>query len=698
MPIGVRQVINIPPGVNKEDNDLTSFIYTDADKIRFYQGLPEKIGGWLATDANNEQTLTGVPRTLYSYIDNGNVEHLLIGTDRRLYTYENGNLYNITPLVTATTAIANSLATNYVTLGANPIATTDGETVIRVTYAPLANAILREGDIIQISGVVGSIGGVSAATLNASHSISNITATTFDFVISTAATSTATGGTGATLSTRVITVSQIGHGFLDGDRLKIASAANFGGFLAADVNIESWVRSINSSSYAYYLNQTSNFATSSVSSAGGAATTVRGQIAAGRCTIASGFGYGGGLYGRGKYGTGKTFVSGYFLPRIWSIDRYGEKAILTPGNQSGVYEWDGDFRTAPTLVSGAPAAVNYLFVAQAENQVVTFGAGNIGNRIYTSDSGDLTNWTVDATSLAFDRNIEGSAKLISHAYVKGQYLLFTTSGVYTMFFVDKPDVWVVKLLTDADGIIGPHAVAELADSVVWMGQNDFYIYNGSVVSQIPNNTLLHWMIDNMNWPKSYLSFARKVMEFNEVWWFFPRGESDEPDTYIIWNYAEGHFTNGTLTRTAAEKPSNPARAQYMAVGSCDGSIATALYQHEVTFTNDNDDMTGSLSTNYTMVGQGDYIQQISQIIPSNYILPIGELDEGELLYSMIVNTKEYDGQVLSRSFGPYDVFGSTTKIDTRIVGRQRQYVYSFSNQTGFRIQKTYEMQKPFTVR
>ncbi len=701
MPLGTRQIINIPPGVNKEDNDFTSMIYTDADKMRFYQYLPQKIGGWLKSTPTNYQVLDGVPRTMYSYISDSNVEHILIGTDTRLYTYQQGGLYNITPLVTATTAIANSLSTNYAAaLGTNPIATTNGSPVLTVTYSPILTAILRPGDIIKISGVIADIGGIPLASINGTHAISNITATAFDIVVLSTATSTATGATGCTLTTKVITVAQLAHGFRDGDRVKITAAVAFGGLVAGDINIENVIRRIDANTYAYYSPITANFATSSASGGGGAATLVQGQILAGICGLpsGSGSGYGGGTYGTGVYGVGKPFTAGFFRPRIWSIDRYGDTAVLTPGDQGGVYQWSNNINVAPVLITNAPAAVNYLFVAQVENQIVTFGAGGVSNRVYTSDSSNPTGWTKDATTLVFDRHIEGAGRLIAYAYVKGQYLLFTEADVYLMYFVDKPSIWVITLLTDTDGLIGPNAVANIPDAVVWMGQNDFYIYNGSVVSQVPNNTLLHWMIDKMNWPQSYVSFTRTVAEFDEIWFFFPGGSSAQPNTYIIWNYVEGHFTNGTLTRTAAERPNNPAREQYLAVGSCDGSIATALYRHEVTFADNNAAMTGSLTTNYALIDEGDYVQQISGIFPSSYILPIGAPDTTTVLYSLTVNTKDYDGQLNPRVFGSYNVLSTTTQINTRISGRQRQYIYNFSNTVGFRIQKTYEMKKPFTVR
>lgn len=697
MPLqGFRQIINIPPGVNKDDNAFTSLSYSDADKIRFHQGLPEKIGGWIAQNSINDQELKGVPRTIYTYDDFDGIERTIIGTHTRLYSYQNGYLYNITPLVTGTTAIPNSLATNFTTFATDAIAVIDESDVATITYSPLTTITFQEQDLIQIAGVASAIGGVPAASFNDEFSIFNVTATTFDIYVGTAATSTATGGTGATLSTKIITVTQAAHGFANGDRIKIASAANFGGYLAGDLNIEGIIRYVNANSYKYALITTS-YATSSATAGGGAATTVQGQIAAGECTIRGEAGFGAGPYGLGAYSEGANITGSVTLPRIWSIDRYNDGVVLTPGSQGALYEWDGDVNVAPTIVLNSPTAINYVFVASAENQIVTFGDGN-PNQVHTSDVGDATVWTANSSNVVFNRRIDGAGTLIGHAYVRGQYLLFTVDAVYKMVFVGKPDIWVVQKVTDVDGLIGPWAVIDAADVVVWMGQNDFYIYDGSTLVPIPNNTLIHWLYDRLNTPKAYVSFAWYLENFDEIWWFFPSNGSDEPDNYIIWNYKEGHFTNGTLARTAAERNVNSQRLEYLAYGACDDVTESVLYQHEIFFSDNEAPMVGSLTSNYALIGEGDYIQNISQITPSNLLLPIGSSSQGELLYSLTINTKDYDQDTNTRSFGPYDVYSNTSKIDCRILGRQRQYSYSFANTVGFRIQKTYETNKPFTVR
>jgi hypothetical protein len=702
-----RNPIIIPPGVDKDDNAYTTFQWTDADKIRFYRNYPQKIGGWQSVVYGNTQTLTGVPRNVWSFIDNTGVEHVLIGTNTGLYSYENGNLYNITPLVTATTAIANSLSTNYLNpLANNPVTTTINTKTITLAIGSGVATVSRMGDFVLVSGVAGAVGGIAAVDINGTFAISSVVGNniTYESPSATVATSTATGGGAAVvLATRVITVAQAAHGFVEGNRIKILAAAGFGGFVAGDLNIESIVRFIGVNSYAYYsitADTSGNFATSAAAAGGGAATTVQGQIADGTCAFSQALGYGGGLYGLGTYGTGKVFTGVPATPRIWSFAKYNDSIVLTPGNQSGIYLWACNVATAPVLQTAGsiPTAVNYVDVM--DDQVVAFGAAGVVNNIKSTN--DITNWdTTDPAVEAFSSNLLSYGRLLTREYCKGQNIIFSESSVHKMTFVGLPDIWMFEDIMTSDGLLGPQAADSVQDNVVWVGSSNFYIYNGSIVSVIPNNTLNQWFFTNLSNATFYHSFIHKSIDFNEVWWFAPFDGSEEPNNYVIWNWQEGHWTNGQLSRTASEELTDILiRDQFMAFGQCSPAINGILYRHESAgnYSDNGGNMSGSLTSNYSIIDTGEYMQEILRIIPSTALLPIGTVPAGSTLFNMFIYTKEYDGMPTARTFGPYPITDMTQKVETRANGRQRQYQFTFNNTTGFRFEKFFEELRTTTPR
>ena len=128
--------IDIIAGV-QPSTDMTAMFtrhYTYTDKIRFVYGKPQKIGGWATFEMDNGDTISGYTRSYFSDFINGK-HYGVIGTHTKLFSLIGSRLTNITPLTTATTAVASSLDTHYDTLGADPLAAVDGSMVVTVTDA-----------------------------------------------------------------------------------------------------------------------------------------------------------------------------------------------------------------------------------------------------------------------------------------------------------------------------------------------------------------------------------------------------------------------------------------------------------------------------------------------------------------------------------------------------------------------------------
>ena len=352
--------------------------FVAADKVRFRDGFPEKIGGWESVTINDNDPINGCARSIFSYSLSGNVRYI-IGTHSNLYNLIGSALTNITPLVTATTAIANSLDSNFATLGNDPVATVNESTTLTVTDTA---TLVRVGDTITLSGST-AVNGVPANEINTTHFIRTQTTNAYTFAVTTAATSTGSGGGASVVqATPIVTVNQTAHTFPDGARIKMLGAGAFAGIPAGDLNIEHVIRNTSTNAYDIVVATT---ATSSVSAGGGAGTTVQGEIADGLCDATAAQGYGAGLYGVGLYGTALVSASGEIPVRSWVVDRFGNNIILTPGGQTNVFTWDSVTTAAPAILTNAPTAVDYVFVSN--EIVVTLGASGVGNRVQWSDQG-----------------------------------------------------------------------------------------------------------------------------------------------------------------------------------------------------------------------------------------------------------------------------------------------------------------------
>lgn len=550
--LGKKALLQIAPGVSPPTDltNLESIYYTNSDKIRFQHGKLRKLKGWTRLFSSNNQRLSGAIRMLYNYTPLDGIERTLIGGSCHLYVYQQGAFYNITPLDTTSTPIPDSLSTVYFTDPGYSVTTEAGSSIVTFNIPNY----LTPGDSVTISGVTGTIGGIAAASFNNTFTVTgSLDSNSFQVMINTPALSDDTGGgSGITFATAQIVVTLTDHGLVKGYRIKIEGASDVDGILAAAINKENIIEDIISDNV--FIINVGTIATSYVSGGGGAATELYSQIACGNVDFSYGYGYGGGLYGLGLYGVGKLFTDGFRPPRIWSCDTFGDNIVLTPGNQSHVYLWENDIDVAPTILTNAPDAVNWVF--ESHGMVCVLGADNNPNVMQSSNVGNVTEWAPSASSTATIVTVPGARTFISQANARDVDLLFTTSRVYQMRYDNLPFIWNITELLTTDGLIGPKARVNVEDAVFWMGNDEFFVFDGTTVNILPDNTCKRYVFDNINEAQSYKTFASVSSSFNEIWWVYPSGSSNEPNAYVIYNYKEIHWSVGTIERTGAIEPAN----------------------------------------------------------------------------------------------------------------------------------------------
>lgn len=613
--------IQITPGV-QPSTDKTAFAtphYTQADKIRFRFGFPQKLGGWQSILFSYGNIIMGFARSLFSGVFSSVID-TLVGTNTNLYSVIGSQLTNITPLQAATTHIPNSVTTYFGALASNPIFTYQGLTSFFV-YDNNAPHYLP-GDFVTIAGASG-VDGLTAGDINKPHIIES-GILTFGYNVSNPGGAAAIsggifgGGASVKAATGLVTFAAASNGITTGQRVKIAGVTAAGGLTALQINGEFISRDAVTGTFDV---MTGGTATSMVTAAGGSGTTYQTQLLSGNADQSIGQGYGMGLYGQGLYGiallaTGNTFS----FPRIWFFDRFGSDAIMTAGNQTGLYSWTGDDTIAPALVSGAPTAINYAFVSN--NIVVTFGAGGTPNRILTSDQGNMTQWTASSSNQVFDDTVQGAEGLVSHLPVNGVNLIFTAHQTYLFAYLGftagtANAIWSIQLLDVNVGIIASMARATVAGIAYWMDQNNFYRWAGANVQIIPANsqnqsTILNYVFQNINRGQQAKCFAWYNEQFDEIWFHYPSAGSNEPDSVARYSVLDQVWTPDTFDRLCAEYPS-------LAFGypRLINSTGT-MYAHEQGADADGQPMPWSLTTN---LRGGDFVRNsFGAMTTKNYML------------------------------------------------------------------------------
>ena len=147
--------LQFKPGINKEITKYSNEAgWNDCDKVRFRQGYPEKIGGWVRIGVN---TFTGVCRSLHQWVDLNFVKYTGVGTNVKFMVEEGADYYDITP-IRATVSLTDK------------IFATNTSTTVRIQDT---NGGFTKGSYVTISSA-DAVGGVTTGNLNKEHVITDV--------------------------------------------------------------------------------------------------------------------------------------------------------------------------------------------------------------------------------------------------------------------------------------------------------------------------------------------------------------------------------------------------------------------------------------------------------------------------------------------------------------------------------------------
>ncbi len=489
----------------------------------------------------------------------------------------------------------------------------------------------------------------------------------------------------ATNGSSTVTITDASHGAATNDFVTFSGAASLGGNVAAAVlNQEYQILLVTgTNTYTITAKDTSGdtvTASGSDSGNGGSSTVGAYQINSGLDVYVEGSGWGAGTWSSGTWGSVSPISASSQL-RLWSHDNFGEDLVINPRG-GGVFYWDESSGTsqravALTALSGAnkaPTVALQVLVSDVDRHVLCFGADplNADNLrtsvsdpllIAWSDQENVTQWEPLATNTAGSLRLSAGSSIIGAIRARQETLVWTDTSLYSMTFIGQPFTFGVNLVNEGVGLIGPNAAVNSPKGVFWMDKKGFYTYNGSL-GDIPC-TVQNYVFSDLNEGQSFQTFGFLNKEFDEVGWFYCSGTSTVIDKYVVYNYEEGSWTIGELTRSAwvDEGIFNNPMATYT-----DASTGVGyLYNHETG--NDADGLPMDnvfIESSDFDLGEGEDFQSIKRIIPD--VKFTGSGGNGQTI-NMVVKTRNFPAESLSTSTTA-TCTSSTSKIDTRIRARQ----------------------------
>ena len=406
---------------------------------------------------------------------------------------------------------------------------------------------------------------------------------------------------------------------------------------------------------------------------GGGTVDFQYEIQVGLANTQTLLGYGTGAYGLGAYGVG-SFLAGAGVIgnlRTWSLDNFGEDLLASPNGRQ-LYHWDRDGgpNVRAVLVPEAPNTIERMLISPQARHVIAFGAGT-GSASAPGDpdpllirwasSEDFTDWIPSAINTAGDLRLDVGSEIITAVESRGDILVNTDESLHAMQYIAGEFVFALRHLGQSVSIIGPNAGIDANGIFIFMGEDDFLMYDG--VLRVMECEVRNQVFDDINLDQGRKSYASVNKLFTEVWWVYSSTGAQSNDRYVKFNYYDKVWDFGTIERSAFHDSS--AFFNQKPYGTVDGKIFVHETGVDEADSNGNTVPMVSFIDSYDMqVDEGTYHAVVRKMIPDFKTL-VGSVD-----LSLTAKAYPSSGGVEVVNKGPFTITPTTAFVNPRIKGRQ----------------------------
>jgi hypothetical protein len=307
-------------------------------------------------------------------------------------------------------------------------------------------------------------------------------------------------------------------------------------------------------------------------------------------------GYGDLTYGADSsgsaYGTARsssTIVSIDKIPNVWSVDNFGAILLVMNSVDGRLLQWN-PAAVAGTLLTQVPATAGgsggmsprgRSFVVTEQRFVMIFGmtqdgtsGGGSARRFGWCDQENLGNWNFSSvTTQAGFLDIEPASPIVTALAGKFGVLMWTAKKCYLVQFLGLP--YVYNYVEQADDCTpwSPASMTTTSAYALWQSEQGTFSFDGSSV--LPVACLVRpWINDDVDEANvREQACAVHIATFNEFWWFYPQSGQPYNTRVAIYNYKEGWWSMGQMSRSAGVTSSYTVQPIL-----ADGKVA---FQHEL---------------------------------------------------------------------------------------------------------------------
>jgi hypothetical protein len=203
----------------------------------------------------------------------------------------------------------------------------------------------------------------------------------------------------------------------------------------------------------------------------------------------------------------------------WSFAQFGDASLASNKSDEMQRATTGDFAD----IAGAPKA-NIIFSVGAFVMALDVDDGtDKPNGWHCSATFDETDWTESITTQSASGTLVSTPGRITAGARLGDYAVaYKTKSIYLGQYVGPPVIWDWQLIPGGEaGCVGKDAIADLGGVHFFVGDDNFWLFDGTRPQPIGDDKVRKWFLDNSSQSFRYRTKCFFDRQNNRVWVFFP---------------------------------------------------------------------------------------------------------------------------------------------------------------------------------
>lgn len=217
----------------------------------------------------------------------------------------------------------------------------------------------------------------------------------------------------------------------------------------------------------------------------------------------------------------------------WCFAQFGDTSVAANRADVIQYSNSGDFDD----IAGAPKAEIVFSVGAFVMALNVNDGAEKPDGWHCCAAFDVSDWTESVTTQSASGRLVSSPGPLTAGARLGEYAVaYKSKSMFLGQYVGAPAVWDWTPVAGGEaGCVGKEAICDIGGLHFFVGEDNFWLFDGTRPAPIGDDVLRQWFVDNSNPAFLYKTICNFDRVNNRVWVFYPSKDSSSCDRAVVYH-------------------------------------------------------------------------------------------------------------------------------------------------------------------